>query len=47
MERNNAGIQKIEMLVSALGERLNYFISKTSTDEEPEPEEDGMPNFDR
>jgi len=44
MERNNAGIQKVEHLIAALGARLDYFISKNSNEEEPEPEDD-MPNF--
>lgn len=40
LERNNAGIQKLELLIKALGDRLEYLTKKGAGEEEeiPEPE---------
>lgn len=37
MERNNAGIQKLELMVSALNDRLDYYLKQGAGEEEPEP----------
>ena len=38
LEQNNAGIQKLEFLIKALGDRLEYLTKKGAGEEEEEEE---------